>query len=256
MTALTLLLWIHVAGGTVALLAMIVPMLARKGGTLHRRAGWVFVGGMTTVSLTAFVLAAARFITDASPQGRFRGIFLFFIAILTAAGVSAGVRVLRAKQRRGVHRGAWDHGVAAVLTASSVAMAVYGLATGTTLFIVFSIVGLANGIGQLRYWLRPQSHPMHWWFEHMGQMIGSSVAATTAFLVLNADRLGLSALSLVVWLGPAVIGLPLSAIWQAYYRRRFALSLRSGEASASPSGGPEGQPLRPQDRDHLSHVTG
>jgi uncharacterized membrane protein len=222
MTTLTLLLWIHVAGGTIALLAMIVPMVARKGGTLHRRAGWVFVGGMTTVSLTALVLSAARFATDASPEGRFRGIFLFFIAILTAAGVSAGVRVLRAKQRHGAHRSVWDNGMAAVLTISSAAMAVYGLATGTTLFIVFSVVGLVNGVSQLRYWLRAQSHPMHWWFEHMGQMFGSCIAATTAFLVLNSDRLGLSALSLGVWLGPAIVGLPMSAIWQAYYRRRFS----------------------------------
>src|SRR5918995_1760259 len=55
---------------------------------------------------------------------------LLFVSILTAASVSSGVRVLRAKNRVGPHLHWWDIGVAALLTASSVAAAVYGFVTG------------------------------------------------------------------------------------------------------------------------------
>ena len=49
-----LLLTPHVIAGVVALASMIVPLVARKGGRLHRRAGWVFViamiGGIALVA--------------------------------------------------------------------------------------------------------------------------------------------------------------------------------------------------------------
>ena len=215
------LLVVHVVAGSAALLSMIVPMVTRKGAATHRRAGWVFVSGMATVSVTAFLLAASRALTDHTAEGRQGGIFLFYVAILTAAGVSAGVRVLRAKHRTGAHTGAWDIGIAAALVVASLAMAAYGFATGIALFRVFPLVGLLAGGGQLAYWLRAPSHPMHWWFEHMSQMLGSSIAAVTAFLVVNAERVGLPADSLAVWIGPALIGAPAIIVWTTYYRRLF-----------------------------------
>jgi hypothetical protein len=111
--------------------------------------------------------------------------------------------------------------MAALLTLTGIAMAGYGLAMQMPLFIAFSLIGLSNGIGQLRYWLRPPTSHMHWWYEHMSGMFGSCIAATTAFLVNNAPHLGLAQTSLIVWLGPAFIGAPASAIWIGYYRRRF-----------------------------------
>jgi uncharacterized membrane protein len=239
MTIRNALLAVHIAGGTAALLSMVVPMIARKGGVLHRRAGWVFVAGMTVVSVTAFALSAMRFLTDPTPEGRSAGLYLFFIAILTAAGVSAGVRVLRTKARRDAHRGVWDLGLAFALTVSSVAMTGYGLATGRPLFVVFSVIGLVNGVGQLRYWLRPPQQRMHWWFEHMSQMLGSCIAATTAFLVVNAGRLGADTFSLAVWLAPSLIGGPAIAIWTAYYRRKFAVTKRPATHVASPAEHPD-----------------
>ena len=216
-----LLLGVHVAGGSAALLSMLLPMVFRKGGLTHRRAGWVFVTGMTIVSITALALAAGRFLTDPSAAGRVGGIFLFYVALLTGAGVSAGIRVLRAKRRTTAHRDPWDLGVATILTAGAILLAAYGLAIGQALLISFAIIGLINGSGQLAYWLRPPTHPMHWWFEHMAQMLGACIAATTAFVVNNATRLGLPNTSLLVWFGPALIGVPATIIWTRYYRQRF-----------------------------------
>ncbi len=229
---LKIILALHIAGGTAALVSMLLPLIARKGGQLHRRSGWVFVSGMTVVSATAFILSAARLLTDPTPEGRTAGAFLFFVAILTAAGVSAGVRVLRAKQRTAPHRNLWDLGMAFTLTLASVAMAIWGLSSGRTLLTAFSAIGLLTGGSQLAYWLRPPTHPMHWWFQHMGSMMGSCIAATTAFLVVNASRVGADTFALAVWLTPTIIGTPMIVLWTAYYRRRFAPTLARSQAVA------------------------
>lgn len=223
---LTSILYLHIAGGSAALLSMLIPLLTKKGGLNHRRAGWVFVSGMTVVSITAFLLAGARWATDPTPRGRDAGAFLLFISILTATNVSGGIRVLRAKARTARHRHPWDLGLPALLIVSSVAAAVHGLSTGNHLFTAFSLIGFFAGGGNFAYWMTAPTHPMHWWFEHMSSMLGACIAATTAFLVVNANNLGLPTFSLLVWLTPSVIGVPTIAIWTRYYRRKFAPAAR------------------------------
>jgi hypothetical protein len=218
---LKMILYVHIAGGSAALLSMFIPMLTRKGGRTHRRAGWVFVAGMATVSVTALLLSGARYFYDPRPQAQAFALFLFYIAILTGNAVSAGVRVLRTKTRTGSHTHPWDVGLAALLTATAVAMAVYGIVTSTMLFTGFSVIGLVSGVQGLVYWLRPPQGRMHWWLRHMSAMLGACVAATTAFLVVNAPQAGLSRTSLIVWFAPALVGTPATAIWTAYYKRRF-----------------------------------
>jgi uncharacterized membrane protein len=219
---------LHIAGGSTALLSMLIPMVTRKGGTAHRRAGWFFVAGMTVVSVTAVVLSGWRFFFDPRPAARTGALFLLYVAVLTAAGVSSGVRVLRRRRvshDAGNRRWAWwELGIAALLLAASIGMAAYGVRTGVPLFAAFAIIGFMSGGSQLAYWLRTPTHAMHWWFEHMGAMLGSCIAATTAFLVVNAERFGAPSDSLAVWLAPTIIGTPVIIVWTTYYRRRFATS--------------------------------
>jgi uncharacterized membrane protein len=217
---MTMLLAIHIAAGSVALLSMFVPMVTRKGGLIHRRAGWVFVVAMATVAATALVLSGARLLFDPTLQGRNAGLFLLLLTVLTASGVSAGVRVLRFKARAGAHRHWWDLGLPALLVVIGTGVGLYGLMRGSVLFAAFAGLSVVNGVSDVRYWLRRPSSQAHWWFEHMGSMLGSSIAATTAFLVNTADNFGIWILA--AWLGPSIIGAPAIAIWTAYYRRRFA----------------------------------
>ena len=219
---LKLTLALHIAAGVTSLVSMWIPMFAKKGALLHRRAGKVFVGAMATVSVTSLMLAGARFLFDPRPEARRAGLFLLFVSILTGASVSTGVRVLRTKNRVGPNLHWWDLGLATLLTASSVAMMIYGIATGAALLATFPVIGLVNGGGQLAYWLRNPRSPMHWWFEHMSSMLGACIAATTAFLVVNAQRWGLDTFSIVLWLAPSIVGVPVIAIWTGYYRRKFS----------------------------------
>jgi len=226
------LLTIHVAGGTAALLSMVAPLLSPKGGGLHRITGWIFVAGMTVVCVTALLMSGIRFFTDPTPDGREFSMLLFYVAILTGAGMWAGLRVLRAKTR--TTRGpAIDIGMAALLTLSGALTAIYGITTARPLFIAFSSIGVLNGGGQLAYWLRRPTVHMHWWLSHMGNMLGACIAATTAFAIAGGRRIGLPGDSLVTWLGPTLVGLPVIAIWTYYYQRRFSRGRRPRISSES-----------------------
>jgi hypothetical protein len=222
---LKMILYLHIAGGSAALLSMFIPLVAPKGGQTHRRSGWVFVSGMTIVSITALALSAARYLLDPRPEAKAFALFLFYIAVLTGSAVSAGVRVLRTKKRTEAHTHPWDIGLSSLLTLTSVAMMVYGIVTGTFLFAGFSVIGLVAGVQGLYYWLRKPADRMHWWFRHMSAMLGACIAATTAFLVVNAPQAGFSRASLIAWFTPAVVGTIATAIWTRYYRRRFAPSI-------------------------------
>jgi uncharacterized membrane protein len=219
-----LLLALHIIAGVVALVSMIVPLVARKGGRVHRRVGWVFVIAMTGVSVTAFALAIWRFtMADAQhPNARAIGFFLVSVATLTAAGVSSGVRALRFKARTAPHRHAWDLGISAASVAMGCATLVYGVIAHRTLFIAFSFVGMITGTGQLRYWLRPPTAHRHWWFAHMSGMLASCIAALTALVVVNASRFGMRTFATTIWIAVPAVGIPAIFAWTAYYRRRFA----------------------------------
>jgi hypothetical protein len=214
----------HIAAGVLALAAMIVPLVTHKGSRVHRRAGWVFVTAMSCVSVTAFALAIWRFTrADAQhPNAHANGVFLFYVATLTAAGVSSGVRALRFKSRTGAHHGVWDLGIAAANVAMAIVTLAYGVVAGRTLLIAFSLLGLLTGSGQVRYWLRAPGERMHWWFAHMGGMLGSCIAALTALVVVNAPHFGAPTFATAVWIAMPAIGVPAIFAWTTYYRRRFA----------------------------------
>lgn len=216
---LTLAFWLHVAGGSLALLSLVVPLVTKKGGTAHRRSGWVFVTGMGIVSVSALALAGARVLSPA-PESRAIGIFLLYVTLLTVSSLSYGLRVLRAKKRTAAHRHPWDLGLPLALVLSSVAVSVWGWRGGQPVFGLFPVIGLLSGGAGLRYWLRPPTTPMHWWFAHMGGMLGGAIAAVTAFTVINGPRVGLWPIA--CWIGPPLIASPLVRLWTAYYERRFA----------------------------------
>ena len=65
------LLTIHIASGSVALLAVLVALITAKGGLNHVRSGRVYALAMTAIFLTALPLAcwAPTSSCSSSPQG-------------------------------------------------------------------------------------------------------------------------------------------------------------------------------------------
>lgn len=236
---LTALLTLHIVAAAIACVSMFVPAIARKGGPAHRRAGWIYVSSMTAVAITALLLCA-RLVVQPDPNLRMKGYFLIYIAVLVLTGVFAGMRVLRAKKRTKAHRNPWDLGAAAALVVAGLTMAAYGLYVRQPLFVALSLIGLFNGTSQLLYWLRPPSHAMHWWFEHMEIMLGSGIGTLIAFFVFVAPYFGASPTMLAVWMAPIVLSFPGIYFWKRHYRRLF------GAASAPPANGPNAARLAGQ----------
>jgi hypothetical protein len=221
MTVLDFFRGVHIAAGSLALVGMWVPLFSPKGGSLHRRAGRIYVIAMAVVALAAIAACTWRLLFEPDPFRRVVAVFLLFVAVLAAAQCSAGMRVLRAKSRTGNHRHPWDLGIALLLVLSGGAVLLWGIRLGVPLFIGFAPVGIVIGVLQLRYWLRAPQGPMHWWFQHMFEMFGAGISTVSAFVVVNARHLGLPWDSLFVWLGPGMVGLSVFFLWRRYYRRRF-----------------------------------
>jgi hypothetical protein len=218
--ALKIALWAHVLAGAVALSVFWLPLVTKKGGPTHRRAGWVYVVAAWGIALTAFI-NCARMLTDDLPSNDRAAIFLAYVGVLAGANALLGIRALGTKRRVTGSRNPVDLTPPALLVAGGVALAVFGIHAAVPLFVVFAAFGVALGVVQLRFWLRPPATRHQWFYAHMAGMGGSCIATVTAFLVVNAHRFGLGSADLVVWIAPGLLGgLGLRA-WRRYYERRF-----------------------------------
>ncbi|MBK5255895.1 MAG: hypothetical protein JJE39_07675 [Vicinamibacteria bacterium] len=247
MSPVTVLRAVHISAGTVALLTFLIPMMLPKGGRGHRRAGWVFVAAMMTLCASAGPLSIYRLATETSRAALVTAAFLFYITIMSFSSVWAGLRILRFKGT-GRHAHPLDLGVAGLLAVSGVATMVMGAAHGAAVLEVFGLLGVVIGVRDFQQWLNPNKERMHWWFRHMGGMIGASIAALTAFSVLNAPRFGFRGFSLVAWVLPGALFLPVAIAWNRYYRRKFGMDVPSEPgAEVTP-----GVPYDPRGARHFS----
>jgi hypothetical protein len=83
-------------------------------------------------------------------------------------------------------------------------------------------------LASLYGFVRPSPEKMNWWFVHLQGMIGSYIAAMTAFSAVNLSHWFGAAWW--VWLWPTMVGVPAIAIWTAYYKRKFAPKAKAAMA--------------------------
>jgi hypothetical protein len=238
----SLVLAVHIAFGVIGLAAFWLPAIARKGGSLHVRIGRVFFYSASAVAVTGIAMAGLLLVDPLGVRPPAEGLsaeslalvaartrqfvpFLLFLVLITFVPVYHGVRVLETRRAPDRLRTPFHTAVNVAAIAAGVAMVVLSLRWRQPVFAALSPVGVLVGIGQLRYARRRPASHMAWWYEHMGAMIGGGIAFHTAFFVLGAARLtgiqfsGLAAV--VPWILPALVGIPVSAVWVRYYRRRF-----------------------------------
>ena len=205
------LLVLHVAGGATALLSGPVPMMARKGGPLHRRAGRVYAAAMMLTAVSAFALAIAT----ASE-------LLLVIAVSTFFLVFSGVRAIGF--RRGGRPGRTDDIVCSLALAFSGWLLWRGIGDGQVTSLFFGLGGIALAGRQL--W-RLHGLATDWLEVHLTAMGGAYIATVTAFLVVNITFLPLA----VVFIAPTLLGSPLIA-WAVVRHQRNSFSLRAAFPSA------------------------
>jgi hypothetical protein len=222
----------HLGAGGVALGAFLIPIVAKKGGRTHRRAGWVYSIAMWVAALSAWVVCWRR-LTDDNPRNDAGALFLVFIGLLSANGALAGIRAVRSKARTAPSRHPLDTGLSALFLFASLGLLWLGIRHASTLFLAFSGLGIFRSVAQLRFWLRPPESKRAWWYEHMANMLVACIATVTAFLVVNVPRLGLKDYALWFWISPGVIGGVGIAVWVRYYRTKFTTTEKPAASTKS-----------------------
>ncbi|KGP89855.1 membrane protein [Pontibacillus chungwhensis BH030062] len=230
MDMFTLFLIAHLIGGFSSLLLLWIPLLTKKGGKWHNRVGWLFVYGMSLVSVSAVGMASIRIFVqpDTTPERMQFSIFLLFIATLSAVSAYYGIRVLKFKKKEPRHRQPLDLAASALLFLAGLGCVVYGMIIGNSLITFFPLLGVFLGAGQLRYWLKPMTTKKSWIVEHITGMLTCSISTVTAFTVFGAPRLiGVDSSHILLWFLPTIIFLPL-IFW---FTNKYGAVKKSGGAT-------------------------
>jgi uncharacterized membrane protein len=215
--------WAHILAGLAALVLFWVPALTRKGSDLHRRSGRAYVWAMGVVVVSAVPLSL-RFLW----LGKWvAGVFLAYLAVITFTSLWNGRMVLAHKQAPQAFYGPMYRMLGVLNLLSATAVLVVGLYTEVWLFVFFSPIGFIAAVEAWRKTRLPTTDPRYWWYEHLGGMIGTGIAAHVAFLNFGARYVipGYSldgAVGILAWLVPVVAGV-IAAEWASrHYRRKFA----------------------------------
>ena len=196
---LSVVLVLHIAGGTIALISGLVAMLTSKGGKNHRLAGKIYFSGMTAVFIGAVITAVGH-----------HKDFLLMVGFFSYYLTVRGYRVLYLKKLAQEQKPAiMDWLIISLSSIFIVALfgwGIWALTLGSGMGvagIIFGSIGSTFLISDIRSFITPPKEKMHWWFTHIGSMGGSYISAVTAFVVVNIE---LPQYNWVLWILPAAIG--------------------------------------------------
>jgi len=185
------LLVLHIIAGFTALLTGLLAIVSRKGGLLHRRSGRIFFWSMVAVAFTAVLLAALK--------GR---VFLLHIGLFALYQAHGGWRSIRNKALLPAPQD-W------LLLAVGGINGVWMITTLNPVLLAFGGISVALAVGDVRTFVltaRGGKAPQKAWLQrHIGMMMGTYIATTTAFLITALASLDLG---MAAWLGPTAIGVP------------------------------------------------
>jgi hypothetical protein len=227
-----LLVMLHIAAGTVALLSYWSAALARKGSPLHVRSGKVYWKAMVVICATAVPMSIFFFLRGQADIGT----FLAYLVVISATAMWTGLRAIRLKQDQAAFLGGPYRVVAVANLLAGLAVLALGIYSGNVLSMGFSLIGIVVGGGMLRKFSKP-SAARNWWLpEHYGAMLGCGVATHVAFLAIGLNRLVALAgwqvppdFKLVAWAAPVVVSLAAGVWLDRKYNRRPAAAQRREE---------------------------
>jgi uncharacterized membrane protein len=210
------LLVVHVTAGFGAFLLAPVALATAKGGRAHKRWGMVYLWCMGVIAATALPMALYRPV-----------LFLAMVAVFSFYAAFSGYRVLKLKDLARGGRAKPVDWLAGMLTfASSLLLALLGAFDPAAIqgfgivSFVFGLLGMRLAWVQMSSFVRKPKEKMFWWNTHLGNFIGSYIAAWTAFSVVTLQAVFGNHIWL--WLWPTAVGVPAIVITTAYYKRKFA----------------------------------
>lgn len=215
MDIFTVFLTIHIAGGTLGLLAGTYIMVAKKGDKRHQLIGKIFAISMLGAGICSFVLATLH-----------RNEFLFAVGIFTIYLAGTGWRYLYLKNIiKGQKPILIDWILMGFMVLGSVAFTVMGIWSILAknyfgvIILIFAWRGISFVLQDYKTYQGKIKVKNYWLLAHLQRMTGAYIASLTAFAVVNApDRL-----SFIPWLLPAAIFVPLIIKWTRKYRVNLSL---------------------------------
>jgi len=223
----SILVYIHIAVGAIALVLFWVPALAKKGSRLHVRAGRYYTTAMYTVAVTAF-LASVIVLADPlgirRPEGvadpaeaerltaifRMSSLFLLMLSVLVFASIRHGLAALAARRDPAVLRRPSHVLTVGALALLAAAVGAVGLKTMQPLLAIFAGIGIAGSIRMFREIRLEKPTPRQLTVAHLSGLIGSGIGAYTAFFAFGGARFFGDILpglwQIVPWVLPAIIG--------------------------------------------------
>lgn len=196
------LLSIHIACGFISLFSAFGAILSSKGQLRHRQFGKFFFYGMTGVFITAIPLALIK-----------NNLFLFLIALFSYYLAFSGWRY--AKNRGGIPT-KLDLIISWMMLIGSFTMMGLGIYrfnsqnTETIVLLVFGMIGCVLSYLDLKTYQNHSAIGKQRIANHLGAMLGATIAALTAFSVTNIHLKP----QIILWLGPTVLLTPVIIWWK------------------------------------------
>ena len=228
---MTIVLWAHIAGGLVAVLAGFVAVGARKGGRMHMIAGNWFAASMLVLGLSAAVLVGLGFEDD-------RGI----AGILTCYFVATSWVTAR---RRDGATSKFEILACTVALSAAAAWLLNGLAGASTPagpgpVFAFAAVLLIAGLGDLNVVLRKKLSAAQRLSRHLWRMCVAFFIATGSFFLGQQDVLPAAMRGSPLLFVPAFAPFAVMLFWLV--RIRFAKAIARSKRSGRISIGRQPQP--------------
>ncbi|TQV70946.1 hypothetical protein FLL45_21710 [Aliikangiella marina] len=239
------LLYLHIIAGAVALVVFWIPVIAKKGSSIHTRFGFYFTSLMYTISLSGLVMSimvltdpiAVRLpANEMSPEqlsryieiNRNSSIFLLMLSLLVLTNVRQSILVLKAKSDRAMLKKPAELSLVLLLGFAGVIVGYIGISKGNVLFQIFAGVSILNSIGSLHYIYKPNFQQREWLIAHLGNIIGAGIGAYTAFFAFGGRRFFAELLpgiwQIVPWIIPAVVGIIATQLLNRKYRKQYKIA--------------------------------
>ena len=221
----TIFIILHVAGGTIGLIAGTIAAAVIKGKKAHLLTGKIFFYAMLVTAVSALII---------SNLPGHHSIFLFAVGGFTLYMIMSGYRAIWLKRNYGktMHSFSWiDYAIAIFAVLFGVfllILAVKGISEGNMFGIVPGVFGgICLGYAFLDYKLlfNKVTVKQSWMANHITRMMGAMIASYTAFLVVNVHI----QMQWILWVAPSAIG----AIIISRFVRKYAPAKRSNVTIAT-----------------------
>ncbi len=225
------IMWIHIAGGMIAMAAGAAAVVARKGGALHGSAGTWFCVSMLVLGVTAAILEPFR-TPPGSPVGGIIVCYFVITAWMTA-------------RRRDGAAGRFEK-IACGLALLAAAATAWGGFTGATTpagsgpVFAFAALCLLAGLGDLNFILRGRLSATQRLSRHVWRICFAFFIATGSFFLGQQDALPRAVRGSPILFVLALAPFAIMLFWLV--RLRFAGAIARSKQSGLISIGRQPQP--------------